>query len=285
MKIVHCPKRGPCLEIGCLLAALLACHVLAVAAHGAEAAGADKKSESPPVHAVARGALKSKLQLDAVFEAAEMAPVKVSPKVWADLTVSEVVPHGARVRKGDWLVKLETDKIEEQIRDLEQEQPLTKVALELAVAELENLKQSTPLKLEAARRSQRRADEDYDYFEATGRAQREKTARFGVKSSEQRLENEKEELAQLQKMYQADDLTEETEEIILKRQKFAVEAAEHGLETAKLNADRELKTSIPREDETLKSQKRDQDLAFALADQSLPKALAKKRLEIEKMKR
>ncbi len=285
MSAMNCPKRHSCLEIRILFPALLACHVIALAAHGAEPAGPEKKTESPPVQVVARGVLKSKLQLDAVFEAAEMAPVKISPKVWADLTVSEIVSHGARVRKGDWLVKLETDKIEEQIRDLEQEQPLTKVALELGVAELENLKQSTPLKLEAAKRSQRRADEDYDYFEATGRAQREKVARFGVKSSEQRLENEREELAQLQKMYQADDLTEETEEIILKRQKFAVEAAEHSLEGAKLNADRELKTSIPREDESLKSQQRDQDLALTLAEQSLPKALAKKRLEIKKMKR
>jgi len=92
-------------------------------------------------------------------------------------------------------------------------------------------------------------------------------------------------LHQLEKMYKADDLTEETEEIILKRQKYAVEAAELGLESAKLFNERDFKTLIPREHETLKASKKDQDQAFALSEQTLPKALAKKRLDLDKLKR
>src|SRR5206468_2329789 len=101
------------------------------------------------------------------------------------------------------------------------------------------------------------AEEDYDYFQNTGRAQREKSARFNLKSAQQRLDNAKEELSQLEKMYKADDLTEETEEIVLKRQKFAVEAADYSLETSKQMADQSLNTTIPREHEGLKNAKRD----------------------------
>ena len=214
-----------------------------------------------------------------------MAPVKLEPKVWTDLTVLEALPHGARVKRGDVLVKLDTEKLKEQIEDSEKDQPAATLALELAVAELENLEQTTPLKLETAKRTQRVADEDLAYFEKTGRAAKEKAAQFGVKSAEQRLDGANEELKQLAKMYKADDLVEETEEIILRRQKFAVESAEYGLEVTKQNTDWSLKNTIPREAEVFKNAKRDQDLALGYAGETLPRTLAKKRLDVEKQKR
>jgi HlyD family secretion protein len=246
---------------------------------------AEKKSEPPATHVITRGSIKVKVQLDAVLESVEMAPVKIEPKAWTDFPVLEAVPHGTRVKKGDILVKFDTEKLTDQIEDLEKDSPGAKLALELAEAELKNLDQATPLRLEAAQRSQRRADEDYSYFQSTGREQREKNAHFMVKNAEQRLENAAEELAQLEKMYLADDLTEETEEIILKRQKFAVEAAVFSLESSRLHSERELKVMIPREHENLKSQKIDQELTLALAEVSIPRALVRKQLDLDKLKR
>lgn len=244
-----------------------------------------KKVEVPPKTHTLSKSNTNKLQLDAVFEAADMTPVILDPEVWMDLTVVEAVPHGAKVKKGDMLVKLDMEKITEQVEDLEQGEAIGKIAMELAVADLKNAEQTTPLKLEAAQRSQRRADEDYDYFQKTDRAQREKSVQFSLKSSEQRLRSATEELNQLKKMYDADDLTEETEEIILERQKFAVEAATFYLENARLNFDHDMKVVIPREHENLKSQKIDGELSLALAEVSLPKNLAQKRLTLEKTKR
>jgi len=99
------------------------------------------------------------------------------------------------------------------------------------------------------------------------------------------MENAVEELKQLQKMYDADDLTEETEEIVLKRQKFAVEMSQYYLDSTKLSTTRDLEVLIPRENETLKNNRRDQELALALAEQNLPRNLAKKRLDYDKLKR
>jgi HlyD family secretion protein len=244
-----------------------------------------KKNEPPATHTVKRGVLKSKGQLDAVLESTDMSPIKIVPKSWSDLTVVEAVAHGAKVTKGDILVRLETEKLKDQIEDLENERPGAKVAFELATAELENLEQTTPLKLEAAKRSFRNADEDYSYFESTGRPQREKSAKFNLKGSEQRLENAMEELKQLEKMYKADDITEETEEIVLKRQKYSVEAAQFYLESTKLSTGRDLEIFILREYENLKNTRRDQELALTLAEQNLPKNLSKKRLDYDKLKR
>jgi len=257
-------------------------------ATGAGLAG-ESKPVTPPTtaatHTIAKGALKPKVQLDAVFESAEMAPVKLETKAWSDLTVLEAVPHGGKVKKGDILVKLDTEKLLEQVKEQELDQPAATIALDTAVAELANLEETTPLKLETAKRTHRVANEELAYFESTGRAQREKNSKFNLKSAEQRLENAMEELHQLEKMYKADDLTEETEEIILKRQKYAVEAAELGLESMRLFNERDFKTLIPREYETLKATKKDQDQTLALSELTLPKTLAKKRLDLDKLKR
>ena len=243
------------------------------------------ETRKPPTHTAASGIIKVKTQLDGVAESLAMEPIKLSPKAWMDLTVLDAVKHGSRVKKDDPLVRLDLEKLRDQIADLEQDQEPAAVALALAKAELENLKQTTPLKLEAAKRTQRIADEDYTYFESTGRSQRQKNAQFSLKSAEQRLENANEELRQLQKMYEADDLTEDTEEIILKRQKFAVEAAQLSLESVRLNTERELKVFLIREHENLKNARRDQELAATLANQSLPKALEKKQFEVDKLER
>jgi len=249
------------------------------------AAEPEKKPEAPATHTVKKGALKSKAQVDAVIEPRQMEAIKFTPKSWSDFTVQEVVAHGAQVKKGEVLIRFEQEKIKDQLEDLEAERPGAKIAFELATAELENLEQSTPAKLDAAKRLFRNADEDYSYFESTGRPQREKSAKFSLKSAEQRLENAAEELKQLMKMYEADDVTEETEEIILKRQKYAVETAQFFLESSKLTTTRDLEVFIPREYENLKNNRRDQELAMSLAEQNLPKNLAKKRLDYEKMKR
>jgi len=247
-------------------------------------AAAESKADSK-THTIAKGALKPKVQLDAVFESADMTPVKLETKAWTDLTVLEAVAHGARVRKGDMLVKLDTEKLQEQIKELELDAPTAAITLETTQAELANLEETTPLKLDAAKRSHRIANEELAHFESAGRTQREKNSKFSLKSAEQRLEGAREELHQLEKMYKNDDLTEETEEIILKRQKFAVEGAELALESARLFHQRDFRTLIPREHETLKATKRDQDHALALSEITLPKALSKKRLDFDKLKR
>src|SRR5688500_11790435 len=112
-----------------------------------------------------------------------MEAVKLTPKSWSDFTMQEVVAHGASVKKGDVRMKFKTEKLKDQLDDLEQERAAAKVAFEVASAELENREQSTPAKLDAAKRSFRNADEDYSYFESTGRPQREKNVKFSLKGA------------------------------------------------------------------------------------------------------
>ncbi|HNQ89914.1 MAG TPA: hypothetical protein PKM73_14940 [Verrucomicrobiota bacterium] len=243
---------------------------------------------APPAPApavVTRGSLKRSAQLDAVVEAVTAHPLRLEPKAWMDLTVIEAKPHGARVKTGDVLLKLDTKKLREQIEDIELDRPGAALALELAQAELENLTRTTPQKLDAARRTARIAAEDRAFFREVNRERREKASKFNVKSAEQRLSNATEELKQLESMYKADDLVETTEEIVIARQRFEVEGAQFTLENTRIASERELNTIIPRESDTLENGQRDQELALKLAEATLPTALARKQFEVEKQQR
>ena len=69
---------------------------------------------------------------------------------------------------------------------------------------------------------------------------------MSLKTSEQYLAYAAEELNQLKKMYEADDLTEETEEIILQRAQYQYERAKFSHEAAKIRNEETLQVQLPR---------------------------------------
>ncbi|HCU87099.1 MAG TPA: HlyD family secretion protein, partial [Verrucomicrobiales bacterium] len=73
------------------------------------------------------------------------------------------------------------------------------------------------------------------------------SARFSLLTSQNSLAYAEEELKQLKKMYAADDITEETEEIILQRATHAVNRAKHFLERSESTAANTLTATLPRE--------------------------------------
>ena len=138
---------------------------------------------SGPSRNVTRGRLERTIEVDAMVEPTEMRPISVAARTWSELSVVEAVPHGAKVKKGDVLVRFDTRKIRDQIADLELESPLAAAALELTEIEYDNLVVTTPDKLDAARRERRVANEDLAYFEATDRDSRQKNAEMNVRRS------------------------------------------------------------------------------------------------------
>jgi multidrug efflux pump subunit AcrA (membrane-fusion protein) len=99
------------------------------------------------------------------------------------------------------------------------------------------------------------------------------------------LDYEKDELKQLEKMYKADDLTEETEEIILKRQRAAVEFAQFSLDHAKLSSEEMLNVRLPRTDIQMKEALERAALAKARAQLAVSIDLPRARYDLEKLKK
>jgi multidrug efflux pump subunit AcrA (membrane-fusion protein) len=237
---------------------------------------------------VERGPFKATVSLKGVFAASEMAEVVLRPEAWGStgggfVIVSAVEP-GTAVKKGDVLVTLQTDKIDRAIRELEAEQQVGQVALRLAEEELPVLEKSTPLEMASAERLKKQADEDLKKFLETDRPLAEAVANNMVRNSEFFLLYAKEELKQLQKMYRNKDLTEETEEIILKRQRHQVEMSEFSLKTATIKRDQTLKIDLPRQEQSARDNAVKQTLALEKARSALPLTLSQKRLALAKLK-
>jgi len=211
-----------------------------------KAASKPAPGPKPQTHKVRAEPFRIEVKLSGVFESAGMAEVYFDPKVASALSVLKAVEHGTKVAKGDTLVWPMLQKTDKAIQAKAHAEAPADLALQQAREELKQLKVSTPRKLAQAALAAKRAGEDLKQF-TENRKLAEKAARETCQASLDRLAYIKEELRQLKKMYEADDLTEETEEIVLRRTKDAVRRSELAAEQAKVKLDITLKTDLPRQ--------------------------------------
>ncbi len=249
-----------------------------------EKAAAKSEAKKRKTHKVEPKRLKVEVDLDGVFVASEMTEVPLRPEAWTDYEIEEVVEHGKKVREGEMLIKFDDEKLEEAIDDLELEQRLNELAIRKMEDELPRMEKTLKMNYELADRSNRQAQEDFERYQEIERPQTVKSAEFMVKYYNFSLDYEKDELEQLEKMYEADDLTEETEEIVLKRQRNSVEFAEYSLENAKLNRDETLNVRLPRYDIEIRESLERAEMALARAKLALSVDLNQARYELAQRK-
>jgi HlyD family secretion protein len=254
------------------------------------AAKSDEKETKPDAkkrktYKVEPKRLKIDLALDGTFVASKMDDVWLRPEAWTDYEIVEVAEHGQKVRKGETLFKFDSEKLNEAIADLELEQRLNELAITKTEEEMPRMEKTLKLDFAAAERANAQAKEDFERYREIDRPFMEKTAEYMVKYYDFNLGYEKDELEQLEKMYEADDLTEDTEEIVLKRQKSTVEFAEFSLENAKLNREETLKISLPRYDIRIKEALERTEMAEARSRMALSIDLNQARYELEQRKK
>jgi HlyD family secretion protein len=245
---------------------------------------AKPEASKPATHTVKADLLKIDLDLDGVFVAQNMTLVELRPKSWSAFKVVKAVKHGEQVEKGDVLVEFETDKIDEAIADQESAQELAELSLEQAELGLKLLGKTTPIDLKMAERQKQMNAEDLKRFLEIDIDLTKKSAASSLKSSEQSLEYQLEELNQLEKMYKADDLTEETEEIVLKRQRHAVERAKFYLEMSKNRYDETMNVYLPRDKEQMQVMADIYEMTIDRSKASLPINLEREKIGFEKLK-
>jgi HlyD family secretion protein len=257
------------------------------AAPAAKPEPAPAKPETPPTHTVKKGLLKITVDLDGVFEAQSTAEIAVRLDEWvptSPLTVVSSAKHGARVKKDEVLVKFDTEKLDKAIEELRAELKLSELGLQQAELQLRALERTTPLDVQANERSTRILTEDQRYYFDVQRPFDLKTAEQQLRSSKNMLEYQQEELRQLEKMYQADDITEETEAIVLKRARDQVEAAKMYVESAQMRHDFALKFGMPRDAERTKDAGQRQQIDLEKSKVTVPLAMQKQGLETDKLR-
>jgi len=256
---------------------LMAMSVLA--AYGAEPQPAAKTC------AVVKEPLKTEITVDGVFESELMTPVSRVPKAWTQMKVLWAAEAGTVVKQGDPLVKLDPEDLDKRLADTKAVQALQDIAWKQAQEELRLLKITTARDVDNVRLSAKRAEQDFEYWLKNEYAYKMKYFEMDKEGSNIWFDTVKMELSELKRMYEADDLIETTEKLVLRRQ-------EHGVKRATMDYERQMKfhyprraeVNIPRELEDHKLGLRNSKIELDRAETMLSLALERKELEVEKMK-
>ena len=185
---------------------------------GAPLALAQEEADSRRMFVTKRGTIHVGLERPGRLVPVDAAEISLELEAFGgDLRVLEAKQHGARVSKGDVLVFFDLRPIERQLRQ---------ARLDLALAEqaYKNEEQESALQHEAeaekaaaAERTLSRARRVLDGFLRHEKAHRDERKRLDREAWQHRQDDQKDELVQLEKMYTEDELTDATEEIVLKR--------------------------------------------------------------------
>jgi len=235
----------------------------------------DKGADSEP----------SEVKLDGIFEATESTAIRIQLEKTDKVDVIEAVSHGQSVLAGETLIRIDTSPIEQAIEAAKSSLQTAKTELLDAEIKMELAERSQRLALAAAERADQVATEELKEFVANGRDARVQALERSVESAENRLAYQREELNQLTKMYEADDLTEETEEIILRRTKDAVKSAEYSLDVAQQSRRKGVEFSLRRESQQLETSVAQAALALEEARRMAPQSLKRQRLSLEAKRR
>ncbi|GAB6165065.1 hypothetical protein JCM19992_10650 [Thermostilla marina] len=241
-------------------------------------------SSSSNRYTVKSKTLKIVKSYKATFVPAEAEEIVLRPKAWSTLRVEEAVPHGRSVRKGEVILRLDTEAIDRAIADQKLALASQELSLKEATELLKIMERTVPFDLESAQIAHRQFTEDYQQYQEKDRELSIRSAEMSLKSARESLEYEEEELRQLENMYKADDLTEETEEIILKRQRAAVERARFYYELAKRRHELFQEFDLPRNDQAWERDKFRQDVSLQRSQISLPVLLQQQRITVEQQK-
>lgn len=279
------PRYAPWLLLAVAIGAFVTAHNSS--ADDPPAKGKDAKP-SPPAPATVRvekGPLTAAVTLKGVVQGEKVTEVAVKLKAWAGpLVVKQAAEHGQSVKAGDTVLRFDSEKLDLVIRDAKQDRELAELAIKQAELELPILERQLPLDLATAEREAKQTKDDLKKFIDHDRPQAVSAAEFNLKAATFGLEFATDELKQLQKMYRDKDLTEETEELILKRYKFGVESAQFRLRQAKAQTDQTLKTDLPRKEQTAKDAVEKAELALARARDVQPLVVRQKKLALAKLK-
>jgi len=153
-----------------------------------------------------------------VLMPAEHDAISLWPEAYAgELLVLEVQAHGTAVAAGEVVARLETKSLERQIDDARLELESARIEHEGLLEKHAVADEAAASRLERARAALDRARRGLEGYETAERAFKQRSDDLSRHWEKARVDDQVDELAQLQAMYEADELTDATEEIVLKR--------------------------------------------------------------------
>ena len=228
-------------------------------AGAAPAAVAPPATEVKPATALVEfGPVQKAITVAGHFIAQDAHEVRLNLKSISSFEVVEAVKHGTPVKAGDVLVQFDAASLKEQIQQQETSLYSLKLAHEEALREAKFDETREAIEGKKAEIEMRVAKEDHKFFQEKQHPFSAKELEASLKSTQDYVDYAAEEVRQLEKMYKADDLTEESEEIVLRRAKDDLARSRFSLEEAKLNYEKTKRFGLARS-------KENEELAHKLA--------------------
>ena len=189
-----------------------------------------------------------------VFAPAAPAAVSLWFEAYAGETlVLEALPQGSEVKEGDVLARLETKSIDDQVHQAELEAASSAVRHQGVVEKNKIDEDAAASALEQAKSSLERTKKTLDGWTQKELAFNRRGDEISKKNEDAGIDDQKDELAQLEKMYKADELVDATEEIVLKRAKRRLAISEDARSLSvdrrgyKIDFDEAMQTEIKKE--------------------------------------
>ena len=167
---------------------------------------------------VQRGNLREVITLSGKFAPATPTRIRIETQRYGGkMELASIVESGAWVEEGDVIARIDPKPYREHLESQARALEAAEMAHRHALLNAEIKREERTERLDAARRNAERAQKrlkGWHEFEKEFQAERERLAR---QSREHSMENARDELDQLEKMYRDDELVDETEDIVLKR--------------------------------------------------------------------
>ncbi|MBI3855378.1 MAG: HlyD family efflux transporter periplasmic adaptor subunit, partial [Planctomycetes bacterium] len=187
--------------------------------------------------AARKGNLTPVFELEAVYEAIESVELKMKLEAYqGELSVLKVAPAGELVKKGDLLLSLDTAAIDKQIAAIENDLKVARAMHEKLQAELSIGAKADALALLQAQTAVKDSETSLKSFEEVDGKHMIQMVELQAKFTEDALHDQTEELAQLEKMYKSEELTNATSEIVVRRARRNLDRTKVALDMARLEA-------------------------------------------------
>ncbi len=184
----------------------------------AYAQGKTRPPKTAPFVKVEKGALPRAFTLTGRFVPGGARPISLWFKAYqGDLVLTWVLPPGTAVAEGSLLARIDPRGIDKEMESLERQVKDQELALEKAVQEDRLALETEKKQLQAAARNLERARKAYQAWEKVELPLAHRAEDLQAKKLADRIQDQRDELEQLEKMYRQDELVDETEEIVLKR--------------------------------------------------------------------
>lgn len=201
-----------------------------------------------------------------------------------DLEVVEAREPGP-TNKGDVLVRFDAEPFEEALRDAREAYRIARLEFEGKRRAFDRQRRDFHLDRDDARYRLSQAKDELSWYRDTEMKMRMEELERNMQSSRDRLQDAKEELEQLEKMYKSDDLTEETEEIVLKRTQRRVARQIAALQNTEVRHKRRMQREFEEQIRKREMALERADLAYRGTVEKGELALAKGEFDLERAER